>query len=30
MAENAQELQKIYQRRFSETAAYRNLVWRGW
>ena len=27
MAENAQELQKIYQRRFSETAAYRNLVW---
>ena len=27
MAENAQDLQKIYRRRFSETAAYRNLVW---
>ena len=28
MAETAQDLQKIYQRRFGETAAYRNLVWR--
>ena len=28
MAESAQDLQKIYQRRFTETAAYRNLVWR--
>ena len=28
MAETAQDLQKIYQRRFSETAAYRNLAWR--
>jgi SAM-dependent methyltransferase len=27
MAETAQDLQKIYQRRFGETAAYRNLVW---
>ena len=27
MAETAQDLQKIYQRRFAETAAYRNLVW---
>jgi SAM-dependent methyltransferase len=27
MAETAQDLQKIYQRRFADTAAYRNLVW---
>ena len=27
MAENAQDLRKIYQRRFSDTAAYRNRVW---
>jgi SAM-dependent methyltransferase len=27
MAENAQDLQKIYHRRFSQTAAYRNRVW---
>lgn len=27
MAENAQELSRIYQRRFSQTAAYRNRVW---
>jgi SAM-dependent methyltransferase len=27
MSENAQDLQKIYKRRFGETAAYRNLVW---
>jgi len=28
MAENAQDLQNIYHRRFAKTAAYRNLVWR--
>ncbi|MGO8700152.1 MAG: class I SAM-dependent methyltransferase [Limisphaerales bacterium] len=28
MDETAQRLRKIYQRRFGETAAYRNLVWR--
>lgn len=28
MTENAQELQKIYDRRFGHTAAYRNRVWR--
>jgi SAM-dependent methyltransferase len=27
MAENAQELSRIYQRRFGQTAAYRNRVW---
>ena len=27
MTENAQDLQKIYHRRFSQTAAYRNRVW---
>lgn len=27
MSENAQELQRIYRQRFSETSAYRNRVW---
>ncbi len=27
MAENAQELQKIYRQRFAQTSAYRNRVW---
>jgi SAM-dependent methyltransferase len=27
MAENAQELSRLYQRRFGQTAAYRNRVW---
>ena len=27
MSENAQELQRIYHRRFSQTSAYRNRVW---
>ena len=27
MAENAQELSRIYQRRFGQTAAYRHRVW---
>ena len=27
MSENAQDLQRIYHRRFGQTAAYRNRVW---
>jgi hypothetical protein len=27
MAEQVQDLRAIYQRRFSQTAAYRNRVW---
>ena len=27
MAENAQELSRIYQRRFGQTSGYRNRVW---